>query len=151
MGKYHVFLSCKGEVLIDDKNIPDFLNKFLNKGCTIECINHKDINLTKEDLDDLKESSIYIVDTHQGFDEIAYWELGYAMGKGLKVIGYHNGESDMKIPPDIEELINIPSDIKRFVTKIDRAFAELKPKECALKDDWDKQLRPSQKETEAAL
>ena len=151
MGKYHVFLSCEDEVLIDDENINSFLNNLAPKDCTIECIKHKNIKLTKEDLDDLEESSIYIVDTHQGFDEIAYWELGYAMGKGLKVIGYHNSKSDMKIPPDIKELINIPSDITRFVKKINWAFAELKPKECPLQDDWNKLHKPSEKENEAAL
>ena len=151
MRKYHIFLSCEGSIQINDEELNLFLNKLAPKDCTIDCIKHKDIKLTKEDLDDLNKSSIYIVDTHKSFDDIICWELGYAMGKGLEVIGYNNGESDVKIPFFIKEFINIPPDIDRFVTKINRAFEKLKPKEYPLKEDWDKQLIPSKKENEAAL
>lgn len=146
MGKYHIFLSCEGDVLIKDEGIEHFLNKIAPKGCTIECIKHKNIKISKEDMDDLKESSIYVIDTHKGFDNLTYWELGYAMGKGLEIIGYYDGKSDIRIPSDVKELISIPTNIDRFVTKINRALGELKPKEYPLKEDWEKQYVPSKKE-----
>lgn len=151
MRKYHVFLSCKGDVKIEDENIDIFLNQIAPKDCTIECIKHQDIKMSKEDLDDLEESSIYIIDTHKGFDNIAYWELGYAMGKGIEIIGYHDGKNDIHIPNDIKNIINISYDIERFVTKINRAFEKLKPKEYPIPEDWNKQRKPSTKETEATL
>jgi len=150
MGKYHVFLSCKEDIIIGDECIDDFLSKKLPKDIAIECIKkHDDIKLAKDDLDDLKESCIYVVNTHTDFDNITYWELGYVMGKGIAIIGYHDGETTKKIPSDVEELISIPSDITRFLKKINRALSELTPKEYPLREDWDKQQKMSLKEPEA--
>ena len=150
MGKYHVFLSCKDEINIGDECIEEFLNKKLPKDIDIESIKkHDDIKLAKEDLDDLKESCIYVVDTHKDFDNITYWELGYAMGKGIEIIGYYDGKTIKKIPSDVEEVISIPRDITRFLDKINRALSELKPKEYPLIEDWDKQQKISKKGPEA--
>ncbi len=149
MGKFHVFLSCEDEVLVNNESIELFLNKIAPQGCTIKCIKHKNIKISKEDLDDLKESSIYVVDTHKQFDNITYWELGYAMGKGIEIIGYYDGKNIKKIPSDVEELITIPHDITRFLEKLNRALSELKPKEYPLIEDWDKQYKPSKKEAGA--
>lgn len=147
MGKYHLFLSCKDDINIQNEKIEEFLSKKLPKDIIIERINKpKDIKLAKDDLDDLKESSIYVVDTHKDFDNITYWELGYAMGKGMEVIGYYDGKNIKKIPSDVEGIINIPRDITRFLDKINRALSELKPKELPLIEDWDKQHILSKKE-----
>ena len=149
--KYHVFLSCRDEINIGDECIETFLNKMLPRGIDITSIKkHDDIKLAKEDLDDLEESCIYVVDTHKDFDNITYWELGYAMGKGIEIIGYYDGKSIKKIPSDVEGLISITDDIHRFVKKINRALSELKPKEYPLiEDDWDKQQKLSKKGPEA--
>lgn len=147
MGKYHLFLSCKDDINIQNEKIEEFLSKKLPKDIIIERINKpEDIKLAKDDLDDLKESSIYVVDTHKDFDKITYWELGYAMGKGMEVIGYYDGKNIKKIPSDVEGIINIPHDITRFLDKINRALSELKPKELPLIEDWDKQHILSKKE-----
>lgn len=147
MGKYHLFLSCKDDINIQNEKIEEFLSKKLPKDIVIERINKpEDIKLAKDDLDDLKESSIYVVDTHKDFDNITYWELGYAMGKGMEVIGYYDGKNIKKIPSDVEGIINIPRNITRFLDKINRALSELKPKELPLIEDWDKQHVLSKKE-----
>jgi hypothetical protein len=70
------------------------------------------------------------------------------MGKGIEVIGYYDGKSIKKIPPDVEKMISIPRDITRFMEKINRALAELKPKEYPLINDWEKQHTPAKKEAE---
>jgi len=148
--KYHVFLSCKDEINIGNECIEEFLNKKLPKDRVIESIKkHDNIKLAKEDLDDLKESCIYVVDTHKDFDNITYWALGYVMGKGIAIIGYYDGKTIKKIPSDVEGLISISDDIDRFVKKINRALSELKPKEYPLEEDWDKQQKPSKKGPEA--
>jgi len=148
--KYHVFLSCKDDINIENECIEEFLNKKLPKGIDIESIKkHDDIKLAKEDLDDLKESCIYVVDTHKVFDNITYWELGYVMGKGIAVIGYYDGITIKKIPSDVEGLISISDDIDRFVKKINRALEKLKPKEYPLEEDWDKLQKQSKKGQEA--
>lgn len=151
MGKYHVFLSCKDDINIESEKIEEFLSKKLPKNIAIESIKkHEDITLAKEDLDDLKESSIYVVDTHKELDNITYWELGYAMGKGMEVIGYYDGKNVKKIPSDVEGLITVPHDIIRFLDKINRALSGLKPKEYPLIEDWDKQYKSSKKDAGAA-
>jgi len=155
MGKFLVFLSSGDEdVLVKNESIKSFLNELAPKGCTIEFIRkHENVLMAKEDMDYFKGSSIYVVDTHKGIDNITYWELGYAMGSGLKVIGYYDGKSDKRIPPDVERLINMPIEtaddvecIKHFKTMIYRAFGDLKPKEHILKEDWNTQHAPARKE-----
>jgi len=150
MGTYHVFLSCEGGINIGDQCIEEFLSEKLHKDIAIESIKKQyNIILAKEDLDDLEESCIYVVDTHKDFDNITYWELGYAMGKGIEIIGYYDGENRKKIPPKVQEVISIPQDIDRFLDKINRALAKLKPKEYPLKEDWNKQIEISKREPEA--
>jgi hypothetical protein len=150
MGTYHVFLSCEDDINIEDKCIEDFLSEKLLKNIAIESIKkHDNIKLAKEDIDDLEESCIYVVDTHSDFDNITYWELGYAMGKGIGIIGYYDGENKKEIPREVQEVIIIPPDIKRFLEKINRAFSGLKPKEYPLIEDWDKMGELSKKEPEA--
>lgn len=147
---YHVFLSSEEDIHINNEKIELFLNNLVPQGCTIRCIKkHKNIKLSHKDLHDLKDSSIYVVDAHRGLDNISYWELGYAMGKGLEVIGYYDGKSEIKISRDVKELIGIDEtidDIKRFVDTINRTLADLKPKEYPFSEDWDKQYVPSKKE-----
>lgn len=150
MEKYHVFLSCKDGIYIDEEYIEDFLNKKLVEGrnIDIECIKkQEDLTLSREDLEGLKESSIYVVNTHEDLDYIASWELGYAMGKGLTIIGYYDGESAMKIPADVKTLINpIPSDVNRFITMLSRALGKLETTKYPLKEDWNTQHEPSKRE-----
>jgi len=151
MGTYHVFLSCEDDISIGDDCIEEFLSKNLPKDIAIETIKkHDNIILAKEDLDDLEESCIYVVDTHSDFDNITYWELGYAMGKGIEIIGYYDGKTIKNIPADVEGLISIPQDIIRFLKKINRALSKRKPEEYPLdEDDWNKLQKVSKKEPEA--
>ena len=150
MGKYHVFLSCEDDIHIGSEYIEDFLKKRLVEGRTIDikCIKkHKNLELSKEDLDGLKKSSVYVVNTHTDLDYITSWELGYAMGKGLKIIGYYDGKNDIKIPPDVEGLIRpIPSDINRFIMMINYALEDLEPTKDILEEDWEDQYEPSKRE-----
>ena len=150
MEKYHVFLSCKDDIRIDNEYIEDFLNKNLIEGrdIDIECIKkHEDLILSREDLEDLKESSVYVVNTHEDLDYITSWELGYAMGKGLTIIGYYDGKSTMKIPGDVKMLINpIPSDVDRFIAMMNRALGKLETTKYPLKEDWNTQHEPSKRE-----
>ena len=150
MGKYHVFLSCKDDINIENECIEKYLNKMLlTKDRVIESIKkHDNIKLAKEDLDDHKESSIYVVDTHKDFDNITYWELGYAMGKGIEIIGYYDGKTTKNIPSDVEELINIPQNLIRFLKKINRALNNRKPEEGPLDDrDWNNLQKITKKES----
>ena len=150
MGKYHVFLSCEDDIHIGSEYIEDFLKKRLVEGRTIDikCIKkHENLELSKQDLDDLKESSVYVVNTHKDLDYLNSWELGYAMGMGLKIIGYYDGKNDMKIPPDVEGLIRpIPPDVNRFITMINRALEKLEPTKDTLEEDWEDQYEPSKRE-----
>ena len=63
-GTFHVFLSCEDDILINNEKIELFLNKLVPSDRAIKCIKkHTKIKLSKKDLDELKESSIYVVDT----------------------------------------------------------------------------------------
>lgn len=153
MGIYHIFLSCEDDILIKSEALEKFLKTLLDDGQTtdIKCIKkHKNLELSREEFDDLIGSSIYVVNTHEDLDYITSWELGYAMGKGLTIIGFFDGNSAMKIPPDVEGLIRpIPPNVDLFVNKINRALVDLKPKEFILKDDYNKLRQSAKKEAEA--
>ena len=155
MGKYHIFLSCEDDILIDAESLDEFLKKQLVDGCSddIECIKkHDSLELSKDAIDDLKDSSIYVVNTHEDLDHITSWELGYAMGKGLKIIGYFDGKNEKKISSDVEGLIRpIPDGVELFVQKTNRLLNELKPAEYPLENDWEKQRKPAEKEMGATL
>jgi len=132
--------------------IEKLLNKYVSGNIAINCIKkHKDMKLTRVRLDKLKESSIYVVDTHTNFDNKTYWQLGYVMGKGIAIIGHYDGRSTKKIPSDVEELISnqIPSDIELFLETITLEISNLKPKEDIFKEDWDKLQKQSKKGQEA--
>jgi nucleoside 2-deoxyribosyltransferase len=155
MGKYHIFLSCEDDIFIGNESIEKILKNLLLDGQTVDikCIKkHENLELSKEDFDGLIESSIYVFNTHKELDYITSWELGYAMGKGLKIVVYFDGNNDMKIPWDIKEIIRpIPSDVNRFLEMVNRALGQLKLEESPLKEDWDKQHLPAKKEAEATL
>lgn len=133
--------------------IEKLLNKYVSGNIAINCIKkHKNMELTRARLDKLKESSIYVVDTHTNFDNKTYWQLGYVMGKGIAIIGHYDGRSTKKIPSDVEKLISnqIPSDIELFLETITLEISNLKPKEVIFKEalykvifkkDWDKQRK----------
>ena len=132
--------------------IEKLMNKYVSGNIAINCIKkHKDMKLTRVRLDRLKESSIYVVDTHTNFDNKTYWQLGYVMGKGIAIIGHYDGRSTKKIPSDVEELISnqIPSDIELFLETIKLEISNLKPKEDIFKEDWDKLQKVLKKEPEA--
>lgn len=153
MGTYHVFISCEDDVFIESECLDNFLNKKLINGClsNVKCFKkHENIVSSKDDFDELKESSIYVLNTHRELDYITSWEIGYAMGIGLKIIGYYDGKNSMKIPPDLEELIHpIPSNVTRFVNKINRALDKLHQKEYPLKEEeYTRQLKSAEMEME---
>ncbi len=146
MGKYYyIFLSCEDDVLIDNKKIELFLNEKLKADYTIECIRkHKNIKKSKEEIDKRKGSSIYVVYLHKDLDKITSWELGYAMGSGLKVIGFWDGKNKTEVSQDVKELISIPDDIESFREDIVLALSDVIAKELPKKDDWDSQYPMSQ-------
>lgn len=155
MGKYHIFLSCEDDIFIDNESLEKILKTRLADGRTVDIKymkKHENLELSKEDFDDLIESSIYVFNTHKELDYITSWELGYTMGKGLKIIVYFDGNNDMKIPRDVERIIPpIPSDVTRFLHLVNRALGQLKIKEYPFEEDWNKQHLSAKKEAEATL
>lgn len=147
MKRFNLILSSDDDVLIEGDCIEDYLSKKLNLGPDVyfKRIKKRDsLEISKEDLDDLKESIIYVVNTHKNMNEITYWELGYAMGKGLKVIGYLDENSSMEITSDVKRLISpIPENIQRFLEKIDRFVDNLVPQKVSVEINWEEQNKPA--------
>lgn len=149
MGKYYIFLSCE-KISVENTHIQDYLNGKIpkSKDVFIKCIpKHDDLEYSRDEIDECVGSSIYVVNTNEKPDYVNSWELGYAMGKGLKIIGYPDGEKEIKIPEDMKNLIKpIPKDINQFMEKINRALDNLTPKEEIIKEDWNRQPIPAKKE-----
>lgn len=157
--KYHLFLSCEN-ISVKNEKIEKFLNKIIEQdpqassgNIKIKCMcRHDDnINVLKNNLDHLEKSTIYIVNTHEELDSINYWEIGYAMGKGIDIVGYTDGESKKNIPGNIENLIYIPENIEMFIDKIEDIIDNLKPKQEIFARDWIEQSKPAEKEIEGGI
>lgn len=158
--KYHLFLSCE-DILINNQKIEDLINKIIeqdpqagNNGKKIvECMcrHSADIKQLKSYLHNRELSTVYVIDTHKELDDINYWEIGYAMGKGIEIIGYSDGESEKKIPSNIENLIDVPENIKMFIEKMGDILNTLKPKQDIFAQDWVTQLKPAEKEIEGGI
>jgi hypothetical protein len=148
MGTYYIFLSCD-KISVDEMHIQEYLNERISKkDVVIRCISkHDNLEYSKYAIDKRVGSSIYVVNTNEEPDYMNSWELGYAMGKGLTIIGYPDGENKIKIPEDMKNLIRpIPKDINQFVENINLTLGELIPKEEVIKEDWNRQPRPAEKE-----
>jgi nucleoside 2-deoxyribosyltransferase len=151
--EYKIFLSCEDDIKVEDvrieKKLKDFLLKTENREIHIKCVKKREnIKLAMQDLEDVNENCVYVIDTHRNLDNVAYWQLGYAMGRKIKIIGYYDGENKKKIHEDVNTLTNqYHSDnsihflelISHHITKtIDVVF-----------EDWDKLYDASKKEPEA--
>jgi len=158
--KYHLFLSCE-DILINDQKIEELINKIIEQdpqagksGKKIVermCRHSTDIKQLKGYLHGRDKSTVYVINTHKELDSINYWEIGYAMGKEIEIIGYSDGESEKKIPENIENLLNVPENNKMFVEKIGDIIANLKPKQDIFAEDWTDQLKPAEKENEGEI
>ena len=161
--QYKIFLSCKDDLIISDmdKKISDtHIEKLLKKhvkdtknaDIDIECIKRpENVNSAKQDIDmvGVKKNCVYVIDTHSDLDNIAYWQLGYAMGRDIKIIGYYAGkETDKKISEDVNQLTGQfhSANSKRFLELIS---AHITNTIGARFSDWDKLYDGSKTEPEA--
>ncbi len=150
MGTYYIFLSCN-DILVENTHIQEYLKDkiILKKDISIRCISkHDDLESSKCEIDELADSSVYVVNTNEEPDYVNFWELGYAMGKGLRIIGYPEEENEIKIPEDMKNIIRpIPKDINQFVKRIRRALPNLTTKEEVIEEEeWNLQPRSAKKE-----
>ncbi len=159
--KYNLLLSCE-DILVENQKIERLINKMIESdqqtgnngnGIRIECKcgHNYDIKQLISYLSDCEQSTVYVIDTHKELDNINYWEIGYAMGKGIEIIGYSDGESEKKIPENIESLINVPENSKMFIENIRDIINNLKPKQDIFAQDWADQLKPAEKEIEGGI
>lgn len=158
--KYHLFLSCE-DILINDQKIEELINKIIeqdpqagNNGKKIVermCRHSTDIKQLKGYLHGREKSTVYVINTHKELDSINYWEIGYAMGKEIEIIGYSDGESEKNIPENIENLLNVPENNKMFIEKIGDIIDNLKPKQDIFAEDWTDQLKSAEKEIEGEI
>ena len=151
--EYKIFLSCEDDIKIEDECIEAKLKEFLlgeeNREIYIKCVKkRKNIKLAMQDLEDVNENCIYVIDTHRNLDNIAYWQLGYVMGRKIKFIGYYDGKTEKKIPEDVNILTN------QYHSDNSIHFLELIGHHITktigvVFDDWDKLYKPSTEEPEA--
>jgi len=148
---YKIFLSSKDDLIINDTLIENLLKKYVkntnNVDIDVECIKMpENVNSAMQDMVDVKNNCVYVIDTHSDLDNTAYWQLGYAMGRDIKIIGYYAGkETDKKISEDVNQLTGqFHSDnSKRFLELIS---AHITNTIGARFSDWDKMQKQSKKE-----
>jgi hypothetical protein len=153
MKTYYIFLSCS-EILVENTHIHKYLkDRILKKDISIRCISkHDNLVSSRSYIEKRVGSSIYVVNTNEEPDYVNYWELGYAMGKGLAIIGYSEGENEIKISEDMKNLIiPIPKDINQFLEEINLALDDLTPKEEVIKEDWNRQPIYAKREFEGVV
>ena len=125
--------------LPEDQRI-ESVTKFVKK--------RENIKSAMQDLEDVNENCVYVVDTHRNLDNIAYWQLGYVMGRGIMMIGYYDGENGKNILEDVDQLT--------MASQSDDSMHFLELISCHITDiigvlfsDWDKLYDVSKTELEA--
>lgn len=137
---YKIFLSCEGDLIINNKPIEESINNYMRVPMgdvrpKIVCINPVDVHtakqnmdllIKKQDLKKFKDNCVYVIDTHRELDKTAYWQLGYAMGGGMSVIGYFDVERDKNISDAVDKLTvkYHSANIERFFTLISDQIAD---------------------------
>ncbi len=151
--EYKIFLSCEEDIKIGEDRIEELLKDWLlkieNREIYIKCVKKREnIKSAMQDLEDVNENCVYVVDTHRNLDNIAYWQLGYVMGRKIKIIGYYDGENKKKIPEDVNTLTNQShsDNSKHFLELISHHITKTIG---VVFEDWDKQQKVSKKEPEA--
>jgi nucleoside 2-deoxyribosyltransferase len=109
--EYKIFLSCEDDIKIRDEHIEkllkDHIRREKNVDIDIKCIKrHENVKSAMQGLRNVKENCVYVINTHRDLDNTAYWQLGYAMGREIEIIGYYDGENEKKIPEDVNTLTN---------------------------------------------
>jgi nucleoside 2-deoxyribosyltransferase len=150
--EYKIFLSCEDDIKIGNNPIEKLLKEHIRKknvDIDIKCIKrHENVKSAMQDLKYVKENCVYVINTHRDLDNTAYWQLGYAMGRGIEIIGYYDGKNEKNIHEDVNTLTNqFHSDnstrflkmISDHITKTIEVFF----------DEWDNLYDLSKKELEA--
>ena len=151
--EYKIFLSCVDDIKVEDKCIEKKLKEFILKAekrvIDIKCVKkHENIKLAMQDLEDVNENCVYVIDTHRNLDNIAYWQLGYVMGRKIKIIGYYDGENKKKIPEDVNTLTN-QSHSDNSTHFLELISHHITKTIGVLFEDWNKQQKLLEKEPEA--
>ncbi len=150
--EYKIFLSCEDDIKVGDdrieKKLKDLLLRTENREIYIKCVKKREnIKLAMQDLEDVNENCVYVIDTHRDLDNTAYWQLGYAMGKKIKIIGYYDGKTEKKIREDVNTLTNQShsDNSKHFLELISLHITKTID---VIFEDWDKLYDASKKESE---
>ena len=150
--EYKIFLSCEDDIKVGDdrieKKLKDLLLRTENREIYIRCVKKREnIKLAMQDLEDVNENCVYVIDTHRDLDNTAYWQLGYAMGKKIKIIGYYDGKTEKKIREDVNTLTNQShsDNSKHFLELISLHITKTID---VIFEDWDKLYDASKKESE---
>ena len=151
--EYKIFLSCEDDIKVGDdrieKKLKDLLLRTENREIYIKCVKKREnIKLAMQDLEDVNENCVYVIDTHRDLDNTAYWQLGYAMGKKIKIIGYYDGKTEKKIPEDVNTLTN-QSHSDNSIHFLELISLHITKTIDVVFEDWDKLYDASKKEPEA--
>jgi nucleoside 2-deoxyribosyltransferase len=151
--EYKIFLSCEDDIEVEDGRIEKKLNDFLRKSNTseiyIKCVKKpENIKLAMQDMEDVNENCVYVVNTHRDLDNTAYWQLGYAMGRKIKIIGYYDGKAKKRIPEDVNTLTNQSHSVNG-IHLLELISLHITKTIGVVFEDWDLLYKASKKEPEA--
>jgi hypothetical protein len=136
---FYIFQTGDHDIIIDGERIDKVLNMVLPTNFRVNVIKKQgDVRMAKDVMDDHRESGILIVNVHEHLDPLGYWELGYAMGRGMNTIGFYDGKSQILISDDVRGLLALPEDSVMFLNKIKLALSVLKPADSSIFEDWDR-------------
>ncbi len=148
--KYYVFFSC--EHVNDCKNAVQDCeeNSQLSNGSKSSCRYHAEIKSRLpewidiefkggndfssvfeafQEMNILDKSWLFVINSHKKVNEkIAYFLLGYALGKGIKILEFYDGHNQVVLPEDVKIFPFIKTrDLDDFVKKIGKLLANTEP------------------------
>ncbi len=77
-----------------------------------------DLKIAKEIMDSLNGDCLLVVNSHKPVNALIYFQIGYALAKGIDIIGLNDGKNEIVLPENIKNLIPITKDMDNFMQYI---------------------------------
>lgn len=93
-----------------------------------------DLKNAKGMMENLNGNCLLVVNSHKPVSPITYFQLGYAVAKGINIIGLNDGKNEMVLPENIKDFISITKDMNNFMKFVGINLMQLKGIE--LYENW---------------
>ncbi len=90
-------------------------------------------------IENKNQNCIFVINPYQKPNEITYFQLGYAIGKEMQMIGLFNGNGNSFLPEEILPSKDIANDMDDFIQLLSKKLGEIQPYQPLLTEERGKE------------